>query len=152
MQQSRRQEGAVLVEFALVLVPLLTIVLGFLQFGVAMNGKIDATHLTAEGARYVAVNQNPGLALSTTMQNYIRTRADTTALKSATVCISYPTNPETTTSGKIGDPVRVTLTHAFPILPLVGRRLVPAAATLAVASEATMRLEAIPTKVPAGCT
>ena len=100
MQATRRQEGAVLVEFALVLLPLLMLIFGFLQFGIALNAKIDATHLTAEGARYIAVNQNPGTSESpaTSMQNYIRGRADTDYLKIATVCIEYPTNPATSTS------------------------------------------------------
>ncbi|MGH2920234.1 MAG: TadE/TadG family type IV pilus assembly protein [Solirubrobacteraceae bacterium] len=142
-----------LVEFALVLPVLLLIIIGFLQIGLAMNAKIDSTHLTAEGARYIVVNQNPGLSESpaTTLQNYIRSRADTTFLKTAAVCIQYPTNPETSTSGKVGDPVRVTMTHAYPVVPLVGGKLLPAVTTLPVTSEATMRLEALPTKIPAGC-
>jgi hypothetical protein len=154
MQATRREDGAVLVELALVLVPLLFLVFGFLQFGMAMNAKIDSTHLTAEGARYIAVNQNPGLSESpaTTMQDYIRSRADTPYLKdTAQVCISYPTNPETGTSGKVGDPVKVALDitylKLFNTLPM-GLAL----PDLPVTSEATMRLEALPTKVPSGCT
>ena len=155
MYAARRDDGVVLVEFALVLPFLVLLLLGFLQFGIATNAKIDATHLTAEGARYVVVNQNPGLSepSPTTMQNYIRSRADTSFLKLATVCISYPNNPETSTSGKVGDPVRVTLSHAYSILPFVNTRNVRflAFTNVTVTSEATMRLEALPTKVPAGC-
>ncbi len=155
MQAPRSEQGAVLVEFALVLAPLLLLVFGFLQFGLAMNAKIDSTHLTAEGARYVVVNQNPGLTdpdiTPKTLQNYIRSRADTTALKTATVCISYPQNPETSTSGKVGDPVRVTIGPVSygPFVGTLGGRTLP---TAPVTSEATMRLEALPTKIPAGCT
>ena len=153
MQSARSEVGAVLVEFALVLTPLLLIIFGFLQFGIAMNAKIDATHLTAEGARYIAVNQNPGLSETpaTSMQNYIRSRADTEYLKLATVCVEYPTNPETSTSGKVGDPVRVTLARTYSIVPIVGNQLLPNITSLNVTSEATMRLEAVPTKVTAGC-
>lgn len=157
MQARHREEGAVLVEFALVLVPLSLLVFGFLQLGIAMNAKIDATHLTAEGARYIVVNQNPGLTdpgLSPkTLQSYIRSRADTADLRAkAVVCIAYPTNPETSTSGKVGDPVRVTVDYSYGnLVPLVGDRLDPPATSLQVASEATMRLEALPTKIPAGC-
>lgn len=157
MKATRREDGVVLIEFALVLIPLLLLTVGFLQFGLAMNAKIDATHLTAEGARYVVVNQNPGLTepgLSPkTMQNYIRSRGDTDALRQeAVVCISYPTNSETSTSGTVGDPVKVTLTYDHDMLPGVGNLLDPPKTTLNVRSEATMRLEALPVKVPAGCT
>ena len=154
MQSARKDDGAVLVEFALVLVPLLLIIFGFLQFGIALNAKINSTHLTAEGARYIAVNQNPGLTATpaTSMQDYIRNRADTEYLKSAKVCVEYPTNPATTTSGKVGDPVRVTMDHSYSILPLIGDRLVPQITSLNVKGETTMRLEALPTKIAGGCT
>lgn len=157
MRARHTQNGAVLVEFAFVLPVLVLIVFGFLKLGVAMNAKIDSTHLTAEGARYIVVNQNPGLSESpaTTMQNYIRTRADTAFLKAAAVCISYPTNPETGTVGKVGDPVKVTISRALTILPglknVGGANKSPALGNIAVASEATMRLEALPTKIPGGC-
>jgi Flp pilus assembly protein TadG len=153
MRAGRKESGAVLVEFALVLVPLSLLIFGFLQFGLAMNAKIDSTHLTAEGARYIAVNQNPGAAATpaVTMQSYIRNRADTAPLKSATVCITYPTNPETGTSGQVGDPVKVEIgpvSYTPFIATLPGGFTLP---TADVKSEATMRLEAIPTNVPAGC-
>ncbi|MDP8907752.1 MAG: pilus assembly protein [Chloroflexota bacterium] len=140
-----------MVEFALVLVLLLLIIFGFLQFGIAMNAKIDSTHLTAEGARYIAVNQNPGDP--ETLQNYIRSTADTADLRdTAAVCVEYPTNPETSTAAKIGDPVRVTMSYSYDdLIPLVGDA-VGGLASLVVTSEATMRLEALPTKIAAGCT
>ena len=46
-------------EFALVLPLLLLLVFGMLDFGKAYNYWNDATHLTAEGARYAAVNRKP---------------------------------------------------------------------------------------------
>lgn len=146
-----------MVEFALVLPLLALLIFGFLKVGVAMNAKIDSTHLTAEGARYIAVNQNPGLTdpdiSPKTMQNYIRSKADTDFLKGATVCISYPTNPETSTTGKVGDPVKVTVSHVLQIVPNLPALPDPydGPGDLPVASETTMRLEALPTKIPAGC-
>jgi Flp pilus assembly protein TadG len=153
MPAANRDDGAVLVEFALVLVPLLLLLVGMLQFGLALNAKIDETHLTAEAARYAAVNQNPGSGLTPpTLQRYIRTRADTTALQnSAVVCVEYPTNTVTGTSGNVGDPVRVTMTYSYALIPFLGSRLNGAPTSLPVNSEATMRLEAIPTNIPAGC-
>lgn len=151
MKAARREDGVALVEFALVLPLLLFVCLGFLQFGLAMNAKIDATHLTAEGARYTAVNQNPGGATQS-LQQYIKSRADTARLRTATVCVSYPTNAATGTSGKVGDPVTVTI-GPIDYVPLVGALpVIPSVLpTAAVSSDATMRLEALPTNVPAGC-
>lgn len=155
MSAARREEGAVLVEFAIVLPLLALLVFGFLKLGVAMNAKIDSTHLTAEGARYITVNQNPGLtdpSLSPkTMPNYIRKRAGTGFLKGATVCISYPINPQTSTSGKVGDPVKVTMSRVLQIIPGLASLPQPGPGDLPVTSEATMRLEAVPTSVPAEC-
>lgn len=159
MRAANNENGVVLVEFALVLVPLLLIVIGFLQFGVAMHAKINGTHLSAEGARYIAVNQNPGLtdpAISAPdeMQKYIRSRAGTAFLRGAEVCIIYPNNPETSTSGMVGDPVLVTMSRVYGLEATSG--LASLAGTIPtsieVRSETTMRLEALPTKVPAGCT
>jgi hypothetical protein len=151
MHTAHTEDGAVLVEFALVLLPLLLLVFGFLQLGIAMNAKIDATHLTAEGARYVAVNQEPDP--SQTLPDYIRSRADTADLREkAEICVEYPNNPETSTSGKVGDPVRVTLNYSYgPLVPLVGDALPGDPTDLDVTSEATMRLEALPDNIPAGC-
>jgi Flp pilus assembly protein TadG len=145
----------VLVEFALVLVPLLLIAFGFLFIGLAMNAKIAGTQATAEGARYIAVSQNPGLTEPSitpkTMQNYIRSRLDTAALRrDAVVCITYPTNPATSTSGKVGDPVKVTMTYTKSLIPLLQDNI--HVTNVPVAAQATMRLEALPTTVPAGCT
>ena len=150
MQAIRREDGAVLVEFALVLVPLLLIVVGCLQFGIAMNAKIDATHLTAEGARYTVVNQNPGAGQSPaqTLQEYIRSRADTQDLRdNAEVCVEYPTSPPA-----VGDPVRVTLSYTYNLVPFLSGELTGNPASLDVTSEATMRLETLPTNILPGCT
>lgn len=153
MKAGRGEEGAVLVEFALVLFPLLLLVAGFLQFGLAMNAKIDATQLTAEGARYAAVQQNPG-GTSTPLADYIQSHGDTGFIQTAKVCISYPVNAATGTQAKVGDPVKVTLGPLnYSLLPIVGGSIgSPAVTSVPVSSEATMRLEAVPSGiVPAGC-
>jgi Flp pilus assembly protein TadG len=160
MKAARTESGAVIVEFALVMPLLLLLVFGFLQLGVALHAKINSTHLTAEGARWIAVNQNPGLsqATPTTMENYIRSRAATNFLKTATVCIDYPLNlaNNPATSGQVGDPVRVRMVRDnYSLIPLVGQALGPSPglASLKVVAQTTMRLEARPTNIPAtaGC-
>lgn len=55
-----RDDGAALVEFALILPVLLLLILGLFSGGIAYNQKLQVTHATREGARYgatVAANQ-----------------------------------------------------------------------------------------------
>src|SRR5690242_3027793 len=55
----RDQRGVAVVEFALVVGPLLLIVFGILDFGRALNYYNDVTQLAGQGARFAAVNQEP---------------------------------------------------------------------------------------------
>ena len=138
-----------MVEFALVLVPLLLLVIGMLQFGIMLNAKIDETHLASSGARYAAVNQNPGGA-SQTLQEYIKSRADTQDLRNnAKVCVEYPTGADSGTSGEPGDPVKVTMSYVYALVPFLADQL--GFASLSIAGDATMRLETFPDEIPAGC-
>ena len=135
MPAVRKEDGAVLVEFAIVVPVLLLLVMGMLQFGILLNAWIDETHLTSSGARYAAVNQNPGASSGLTLQDYIEQTADTQDLKdTATVRICFPAG-----TSEIGDPVKVTMSYAYQLLPLLGGTL------MTVRGDATMRLEAVPT-------
>jgi Flp pilus assembly protein TadG len=149
------ESGAVLVEFALVLPLLLLLLFGLLDFGKAFNYWIDETHLANAGARWATVNNNPG---SGTLQQYILSQADTPELRTggtstvpsaAQVCISFPTNAQSGTSGQVGDPVQVTVSTEYNWLPFVGNRLTSTHVRLT--GSATMRLEAKPTSYGAGC-
>jgi len=151
----RDESGAALVEFALVLPLLLLLLFGLLDFGKAFNYWIDETHLANAGARWATVNNNPG---SGTLQQYILSQADTPELRTggtstvpsaAQVCISFPTNAQSGTSGQVGDPVQVTVSTEYNWLPFVGNRLTSTHVTLT--GSATMRLEAKPTSYGAGC-
>ena len=133
-----------MVEFALVVPVLLLLVIGMLQFGILLNAWIDESHLTSSGARYAAVNQNPDPSM--TLQEYVKSRADTADLRAtAKVCVEYPTNPDTSTAGKVGDPVKVIMSYDYQLLPLIGGVL------MTVRGDATMRLEAVPADIPGGC-
>jgi hypothetical protein len=129
------------VEFALVLPILLFLLFGMLDLGRAFNYWIDSTHLANEGARWAAVNKNPGTG---TLQNYIRQQADTPELRDGgtssvpnplAVHICFPNG-----TSRVGDPVRVTASFSYNWLPFLG---LSATSTL-VTGSATMRLEAIP--------
>ncbi len=149
MPAARREEGAVLVEFAFVAPVFLLIVVGMLQLGIILNAKIDETHLASSGARYAAVNQNPNPDGS--LQEYIRARADTAGMREAAqVCVEF-LEGETGTSGQPGDPVKVTMSYAYDLIPLVGNSLDPSLASVTVVGDATMRLETIPDEIEEGC-
>jgi Flp pilus assembly protein TadG len=151
----RDESGVALVEFALVLPLLLLLLFGMLDFGKAFNYWIDETHLANETARWAVVNSNPG---SGTLQAWALSQADTAELQNggtssvptkAQVCISFPTNSQTGTSGLVGDPVTVTVSVGYNWLPFVGDRI--SSTSVTVVGDATMRLEAVPTNYSAGC-
>lgn len=139
--RARAERGAALLEFALVSPVLLLILMGIIFGGLALNESVDETHLVDEAARYAAVNQDPGTG---TLQAWVASQADTTALKSATVCISFPNGTD-----NVGDPVQVKMTSTYYWIPLLG--LGP---STSLVRTATMRLEAVPSAYTAntgGC-
>jgi Flp pilus assembly protein TadG len=146
------ESGVALVEFTLVLPILLLLVLSILEFGKAFNYWIDQTHLANEGARWAAVDKNPG-SPTWTLQQYVRQQANTPELRNGgtasvpgalQVCISFPSG-----TSEVGDPVRVTVTTTYQWLPFLGDRL--GVTQTAMSGSATMRLEAKPTKYSGGC-
>jgi Flp pilus assembly protein TadG len=144
------EKGAALVEFALVLPILVLLLFSMLDFGKAFNYWIDETHLANEGARWAAVNKNPG---GGSLQQYIKSQATTPELRNggtasvpnpAQVCISFPNG-----TANVGDPVRVSVSVNYNWLPFIGNETGVAQASLTGSS--TMRLEALPSNYSAGC-
>jgi hypothetical protein len=144
------ETGQALVEFAVVLPLLLLLVFGMLDFGKAYNYWNDATHLTAEGARYATVNRKPDPANPQSLQVQIRNQADTAELRNGTpatptqVCVDFPNGTPI-----IGDPVRMRMTFTYTFLPFIGAELGVLSRT--ITSSTVMRLEALPTTYSAGC-
>ena len=139
-----------LVEFALVLPLLLVLLFGMLEFGKAFNYWIDQTHLANEGARWAAVDKNPG---GGTLQEYIASQANTAELRDGgtdsvpgaiEICIDFPNG-----TSQVGDPVRVTASASYNWLPFLGDRI--GVSSTAISASATMRLEAVPSAYSAGC-
>jgi hypothetical protein len=135
-----RESGQAVVEFALVVFPLLMIVAGIIQFGIGLNFWLDAQRIANQGARWAAVNcgqdarppasYNPcDPALQTTLQNM----ALSNGLRSSTqVSICFPNG------AVVGEPVTVKLTAPFDFVPIVG------IGSFTLDAEATMRLERPP--------
>jgi hypothetical protein len=136
------------VEFAFVGPLFLLVVFGVLDFARLLNYWNDGTHIANEGARWAAVNQNPG---SGTLQQYILAQGDTAELRNnSKVCITFPTNPDTGTSGQVGDPVKVAVTTTFHWLPFIRRGFSPGNTTINATGSALLRLEQAPTSFSVG--
>ncbi len=58
----QRDDGAALVEFALVLVLLVLIMFGIIGFGRAYNAQVTLTHASREGVRVLAITGDPAAA------------------------------------------------------------------------------------------
>ena len=138
-----------MVEFALILFPLLLIVAGIIQFGIALNYWLDMQRIANQGARWAAVNNWPpdcpdGSAVgdcdgdpNPTLQTTLRNAALTSGLQSSVqVEICYPDGVDAQ-----GHPVRVRLQSPFDLLPILG------VVELDLRADATMRLEQQPTLI-----
>lgn len=165
LSRCRDERGTSLVELALVLPILLVLLLGMIDFGKAVNYWIDDTHLANLGARYAAVNNNPGTNASpqVSLQQYILNQVTTAEqagtspgtqadAHSAQVCINF-LNPDGSTNStpKIGDSVTVTVKYSYSWLHFLTAQAGFSTATV-IGGRATMRLEANPTHFSAGCT
>jgi Flp pilus assembly protein TadG len=133
------EHGAALLEFALVLPILLTVVFSIAQFGFAFNSANDETHVANEVARYATVNENPS---SKTLQEWGKSQADSNALSGQTVCVSFPNGTH-----NIGDPVLVTVSGTINWFPILHLKMT----STTVTGTAYMRLETAPTNYGAGC-
>jgi hypothetical protein len=142
--RARSERGAALVELVLVLPWLLLLVVAIAKFGLAFNSENDETHLANEVARYATVNEDPS---SKSLQEWGKSQADSKALSGQLVCISFPVNEATKTSGQPGDPVEVVVKGTIHWLPILKLK---AASTL-IEGRAFMRLEASPSTYSAGC-
>jgi hypothetical protein len=127
-----------MVEFALILFPLLILVAGIIQFGIGLNYWIDMQRLANQGARWAVVNAYPGCPrtgpdspCSPTLQQYIACEPTADAFKPG-VTISFPSGA---TENDVGDPVQVTLGAPFRLVPILG------IGTINLEARATMRLE-----------
>jgi hypothetical protein len=144
----RQETGQAMAEFALVLPLLLLLLLGMVEFGRAFNYWNDANQLAADGARFAAVNRNPG-ASAQTLQQFIQSQADSAELRNGKsggaiqspvqVCIDFPSGG----TPKIGDPVHIKVTAVYHWLPFLKF------GQTTFAGGATMRLEQLPTNYSA---
>ena len=148
----RSESGTAIVELALVLPLLMAILLGIFDFTRALNYWNDANQIAADGARFAAVNRNPG-APTETFQQWLRKQAETPELYNGggqaaalRVCVSFQDTNANGVSTDAGDAVKVEARSRFALLPLVD-----AGVKVGLIGSATMRIEAKPTNLSAGC-
>ena len=129
------ESGQAMVEFALILIPLLILVVGIIQFGIALNYWLDMNRLSNQGARWAVVNGYPGCndntssGCGTSLQRYIACQRLPGALK-PTVDISFPDGPNT-----FGNPVKVTVSSPYTF------RAIMNLGTISLSARTTMRIE-----------
>jgi Flp pilus assembly protein TadG len=152
------ERGQAMVEFALILFPLLLLVTGIIYFGNGLNLWLDMNRVANQGVRWAVVNNwPPQCKRGETCSNFNNATACTTVLgtsskaklqevlrcqlrgsgTSVTVCFPGKTPTSTTDPPTIGDPVRIKITrpYTFFFLNRVG---------ITLKASATMRLEQIP--------
>ncbi|HXI96694.1 MAG TPA: TadE/TadG family type IV pilus assembly protein [Candidatus Acidoferrum sp.] len=157
LSRLRDERGQALTEFALVLPLLLLLMLGLIDFGKAINYWIDETHLANEGARWAAVNNNPGSGSGLTLQQYILGQVDTAELAgqvkgtqqtahpaNVKICFYKASDGTSEATGAVGDTVEVLVTYNYNWLHfLVSKAGV--GPTTTIAGKSAMRLEVPPT-------
>lgn len=111
------QDGAAIVELAIILPILLLLILGMIGFSRAYNAQITLTQASREGVRVLAITQDTTQA-TTAAENVASTTLDITQL---TI---------TTTACNSGDPTSLTAVYPFTLdIPLWGVTTIDLSAT-----------------------
>ena len=143
--RNRSERGQALVETAVILPIVLVVLLAIFEFGKLLNYKLELTQAARDGARWAAVNRNPGPGV--TLADSIVQSLDTQDIRSraqASIC-SFGNN--------VGDRVRVTVTVPnYDIFPIYGGLRLNGVTSFTITSKADMRLEQVPTTAWPACT
>ena len=131
------EDGQVVVEFALILFPLLLVVVGILQFGIGINFWQDQQRLAAAGARVAVVNCAAAGWCTPTLEQYLGSQTLSNGnTPTATVCFEEKSGGTPAVPVALrGDSVTVDLRSEFDLVPIFG------VGTITLSGESTMRLE-----------
>jgi len=100
-------------EFALIAPVLCLLVLAMAYCGIALVDWVDETQLVSQGARYAAVNQNPGAAEKKTLLQWLQAQGvDKHITNEAKATICSPTS-------KVKDWVEVKLEYKYKWIPIL---------------------------------
>jgi hypothetical protein len=147
-----REDGQALIEFALILPLFLMIVVGIIQFGVALNFWLDLQRVANQGARWAAVNcgqsaSTPGSdpclpdGSPATLVQRLREDIISRGNEPQEVVVCYIAEDGKASSG---DSVRVFLTTEYPFLGITGFLNDSEGLSIDLHADATMRLEQAP--------
>jgi hypothetical protein len=133
----RREDGQTVVEFAIILFPLLLLVVGIIQFGIAINFWQDQQRLAAAGARVAIVNCAQAAWCTPTLEQYLEGTTLSNGNKpNVTVCFESKTGDDSGTPfADVGDSITVDMEAPFKLVPLFG------VGTITIGARTTMRLE-----------
>lgn len=121
---SKCDEGAAMVEFALVLPILLMLLFGIIDFGLYFYNDLQLTHAARDAARYASVNDEAGANAAIDSATLVSTTLDTRLVN----------------LGSSGNEAKVTLTATYSTLtPLP--KLVGLGSTIGIDATAIMRRE-----------
>jgi hypothetical protein len=139
-----------MVEFALVLLPLLVVVVGIVQFGIGLNYWLDLNRIANQGARWAVVNGYPGcdrtgagVCTNPTLQQYLACEPVVSSL-APTVVVSFPAAAGGAGGDERGDPVRVVVSTQFDFVPFLEL------GTITLRGTAEMRMEQDRSRYSAG--
>src|SRR5262245_16242064 len=105
----RHESGAAAVEFALVLMPLMLLIFGIIQYGMYFWARQSAVAAAREGERRASVGD---YATCTGFQDFVKSEINGQAANNTvTVTRSYPVKAtgNTLTTGQVGDTMKVTV-------------------------------------------
>ena len=127
------EKGESAVEFALLLPILVLLIFGIIQFGFIFFHYISITHAAREGARWAALEQP---------DSEVRLRVKNSAPGLMIADADIKIDPAGDRSGKIGEPVKVTVNYkTLIIVPFVGEAMGLATPYLQLSNTATQRIE-----------
>ncbi len=139
----KNQKGAAAVEFAIVLVLLLMLVFGIIEFGLLLYDKAILTNASREGARFGIVLSNPRHT-NTEIQNVVTTYCSNYLITfGGPTLVNIPTPIWTDNDGSgditIGDDLSVTVTYNYTFLFMP--KFVPISNTKTLTATTLMKYE-----------
>jgi Flp pilus assembly protein TadG len=117
MSRFRSDAGAAAVEFAFVLVPLLLILMGVIDFGQIYNEKLALTAAAREGARVMAIPKSDGSAATSAAGT---ARVITVAAQQGVTLTPAQISIPTTCPSVQSPPPTVTVTITYPLSSVTG--------------------------------
>ena len=150
VRRLRGERGQALVEFALIAPLFLMLVIGIVQFAVALNFWFDLNRLANQGARSAAVNCGEpvgtpqcGTSLANQLGQHVNQGGEIISSgnnPTVEICYIVPSGSDPNSyTAQGGDSVRVTLRDRYPL------QLIVNLAKVDLTARATMRLERTPT-------